>query len=122
MERFPKYAINPIAQGLEKYLIIGWGKHLVFKDSLQFMATSLENLAANLLTKGRDNVVHLNREFANESPERMNLILRKGVYPYDFMRNWMRLKLRLLPSRQHFYNNLKQSQCSAEDYEHARNV
>ncbi len=122
MERFPKYAINPIAQGLEKYLIIGWGKHLVFKDSLQFMATSLENLGANLLTKGREHFVHLHREFLNESPERMDLILRKGVYPYDFMRNWSRLKLRVLPSRQHFFNNLKQSECSVEDYNHARTV
>ena len=121
MENFPKYQIKPIAQGLEKYLIIGWGRHLVFKDTLQFMAASLEQLAKNLLNKGKEHFVHLHRGF-NETPARMDLIMRKGVFPYDFMRNWKSVDFRMLPSRQNFYNNLKQSECSVEDYQHAQTV
>jgi len=121
MESFRNYEIKPIAQGLEKYLIIGWGKHLVFKDTLQFMATSLEQLAKNLLNKGREHFVHLQCGFS-VTPEKMDLILRKGVFPYDFMRNWRSVDFRKLPSRQHFFNNLKQAECSVEDYEHARTV
>ena len=122
MEHFPNYKIQPIAQGLEKYLIIAWGKHIVFKDSLQFMATSLVQLAANLLKKGREQFVHLQKEFANETPEKMGMILRKGIYPYDFMCSFERLKHRVLPSRQKFFNKLKQTECSVEDYAHAQTV
>ena len=121
MENFPKYQIKPIAQGLEKYLIIGWGRHLIFKDTLQFMAASLEQLAKNLLDKGKENFVQLTRGF-KETAARMDLILRKGVFPYDFMRNWQSVDFRMLPSRQNFYNNLKQAECPVEEYEHARTV
>ena len=86
MERFRKYKITPIAQGLEKYLTIGWGKHIVFKDSLQFMSTSLDNLAKNLLSKGREHFVHLHKGFPGETAEKMDMIMRKGIYPYDYMR------------------------------------
>jgi hypothetical protein len=120
MEKFPKYKITPIAQTLEKYLIIGWGKHIVFKDSLQFMAASLEQLATNLLSKGRQQFRQLNKGFPDETDEKLDMIMRKGIYPYDYMRGWQSLKMRLLPSRQHFKSNLKQSDCSIEDYQRAR--
>jgi hypothetical protein len=86
------------------------------------MATSLDNRAKNLLTRGREQFVHLHRGFVGETPEKMDLILRKGIYPYDYMRNWERTKMRLLPSRQHFYNKLQQHECPIEDYQHARTV
>ena len=47
LERFRKYKITPIAQGMERYLIIGWGRHLVFKDTYQFMHSSLEQLCVD---------------------------------------------------------------------------
>ncbi len=52
----------------------------------------------------------------------MNLLLRKGVFPYDFMRNWRKVDFRMLPSRQQFYNKLRPSECSVADYTHARTV
>lgn len=39
---------NCIPNNVEKYIAFMLGKHLVFLDSFQFMATSLERLAANL--------------------------------------------------------------------------
>ena len=38
-----------IGQSMEKYLVIRWGNHLEFKDSLQFLSASLENLVISLL-------------------------------------------------------------------------
>ncbi len=61
---------------MEKYLILGWGQHLVFKDSLQFLNVSLERLAANLLKAGRENFVHLLSEFPVN--DNVDLLLRKG--------------------------------------------
>ena len=42
--------INCILNCMEKYMAFMLGKHLVFLDSFLFMASSLERLAANLLT------------------------------------------------------------------------
>ena len=41
-------SINYIPNDMEKYMAFMLGKHLVFLDSFQFMASSLERLAANL--------------------------------------------------------------------------
>ena len=41
-------SINCIPNNMEKYMAFMPGKHLVFLDSFQFMASSLERLAANL--------------------------------------------------------------------------
>lgn len=40
--------MNCIPNNMEKYVAFMLGKHLVFLDSFQFMAASLERLAANL--------------------------------------------------------------------------
>ena len=33
-------------------------------------------------------------------------MLRKGVYPYEYMDNWERFNETLLPSKESFYSNL----------------
>ena len=43
-------SINCIPNNMEKYMVFMLGKHLVFLYSFQFMASSLERLAANLPT------------------------------------------------------------------------
>ena len=42
----------------------------------------------------------------SSSSERLNkfiLLLRKGVYPYDYMDNWERFNETSLPSKESFY-------------------
>ena len=41
LRSFPGLDINLIGQGMENYLTLGWGEQLVFKDSRQFLASSL---------------------------------------------------------------------------------
>ena len=50
------------------------------------------------------------------------MLLRKGVYPYEYMDDWTKLEQKSLPSREEFYNSLKQEECGQEDYAHAQNV
>ena len=54
LRSFPWLLIILIGQGMDKYLTLGWGEHLVFKDSLQFLASSLKTLATNLLRSGKE--------------------------------------------------------------------
>ena len=54
LSQFPKKKIHIIGQGLEKYLTLSFGDHAIFKDSYQFLAASLEQLAKNLFNSGID--------------------------------------------------------------------
>ena len=57
--------------------------------------------------------------------ERINkfiLLLRKGVYPYEYMDNWERFSEISLPSKEDFYSNLNMEDISHIDYRHANNV
>ena len=55
------------------------GQHLVFLYSFQFMACSLERLAANLPA---DAFKYTSQVFQDE---KLALMKKKGVYPYDYM-------------------------------------
>ena len=44
---------------MEKYLQVEWGKNMVFRDSLQFLTASQEQLMASLAKTGRENFYNL---------------------------------------------------------------
>lgn len=53
----------------------------------------------------------------------MDLLLRKCVYPYEYMESFAKFKKKTqLPSRGKFYNRLNDEELSAVDYEHAQKV
>ena len=111
--------IRVLGQSMEKYIILSWGKHIVFKDSLQFMNCSLEKLTANLLKSGKEKFKYLAEEYANE---KLDLLLRKGVFPYDYMDRWENLDDEQLPSREDFFSKLRDEACDEEAYDHAQHV
>ena len=45
-------------------------------------------------------------EFCNGSLNKLILLLRKGVYPYEYMDNWERFDETSLPNKESFYSNL----------------
>ena len=49
-------------------------------------------------------------------------MLRKGVYPYEYMDNWERLNETSLPSKESFYSNLNMENIEDIDYRHGNNV
>ena len=56
---------------------------LRFTDSIKFMSSSLDSLVNNLARGG-----HEFRGFENYSCEQRGLLIRKGVYPYEYMDSW----------------------------------
>jgi hypothetical protein len=92
-------------------------KHqLRFIDSMKFMASSLDKLSDNL-----------DREyFTNTSKfydgKQLDLLLRKGVYPYEYMDSLTKLDETQLPPKEAFYSRLSGEGISEEDYEHALKV
>ena len=86
------------------------GKLLVFLDSFQFMASSLERLAANLPT---DAFWYTSQVFQNEKLVPMK---QKGVYPYDYMDSFGKFGDQQLPRNEEFYSILKDEGISDEQY------
>lgn len=90
---------------------------LQFIDSFKFMACSLEKLARNL-----DRLKILPTQFKNLTATQLELLKRKGVFPYDYMDKWERLEEKNLPPKKKFFCNLNMSEISNEEYSHAQNV
>ena len=111
-----------IAQGMEKYLTITLGKHIVFKDSLHFMGASLQTLGSNLLKAGFEKFMHLKKEWANTPDDQLSLLVRKGVFPYEYMDSMERFDDVHLPPKQAFFSKLHNEDITDEEYAHAQNV
>ena len=67
-----------------------------------------------------------NNDTTGSSPsERINkfiLLLRKGVYLYEYMDNWEIFNETSLPSKESFYSNLNMENIDGIDYRHGNNV
>ena len=92
---------------------------LRFIDSFKFMASSLNQLASYL-----EKLNILERLFKEDSlcDEQILLLKRKGVFPYDYISSFDKLKEPNLPSKDDFFSSLYNAHISDEDYEHAQNV
>ena len=134
--KFAKFDVLPLSS--EKYISIEC-KHTVstyknknnvdtpvqmsvqFKDTALFIPASLDNLVKQLnptdlhySSKLLSNVVaHKNPKDPSDSLE---LILRKGIFPYEYFNSLERCKETKLPSIECFYDNLNKRACTQSDY------
>ena len=60
--------------------------------------------------------------FCNKDISKFILLLRKGVYPYEYMDSWGRFNETSLPSKESFSNELNLEGISDKDYLHAQKV
>jgi hypothetical protein len=111
---------------MERYLQLGWGEHIVFKDTLQFLNASLERLVVSLLKVGADRFSRLKTILQSQylalGVEHIGLMLRKGVFPYDHLDSFERLNEQDLPSKEQFFSRLRDEDCTEADYNHSQTV
>ena len=50
------------------------------------------------------------------------MLLRKGVYPYEYMDSWEKFNETSLPSKKDLYSNLNMENIGDIDYRHGNNV
>ena len=86
-----------------------------FIDSFKFLQTSLANLVGNL----QPDDFHNTKEIFKDNVE---LLTRKGVYPYDYVSSIEKLSETQLPPKEQFYSKLNDEDITDEDYQHAINV
>ena len=60
--------------------------------------------------------------FCNKDHNKFMLLLRKGVYPYEYMDGWDRFNEEKLPYKSDFYSSLDMEDISEIDYRHALKV
>ncbi len=89
-----------------------------FLDSIKFMSKSLDALVKTL---GKDDFKTLASQMSVDA-ESLDLLKRKGVFPYEYMTGFSKLSDMCLPSKEAFYSQLTDSHISDLDYEHAQNV
>lgn len=81
------------------------------------MASSLDNLVKIL---PKDNLKHIGKFFTKDND--IKLMLRKGVFCYDFLDSFHKLKQNKLPEQKYFYSKLYNQHISDDDYRHACKV
>ena len=114
-EIFKKGDISCIPNNMERYLSFTID-NLRFIDSLQFMNESLEKLCKNLR---RDDFVHTLR---HSPPDKYDMLIRKGVFCYDYWDGPQKADETNLPPREAFYSRLTEEHITEEDYQHAQKV
>ena len=91
-------------------------RELRFIDSLRFMASSLDKLSSNLKI---DQFVNLKKYY---SDNQLSLLLKMGVYPYDYVDCMKKLDETSLPPKEAFYSKLAGEGITDEDCQHAHTV
>lgn len=114
---FKDYKINCIPQTMEKYISFSIGR-LRFIDSFGFLPSSLETQVDNLAQDGLSGFGY----FQSEIKDNTELLLRKGVYPYEYMNRRDKFDEQQLPPKHEFYPSLKNECISKQEYEHAQHV
>ena len=122
--------IKAIRQSFEKYMTFSF-MNLKFIDSMQFMNSSLEKLADNLIIredKPSDFIGPINNDYSKFIhmkqcfKKKTSLLSKKGLYPYEYVQKDDDFNLKTLPSRSSFYSELNDKTPSVIEYEQAVNV
>ena len=93
-----------------------------FIDSFQFLSSSIEKLTETLYNKTNHDKYEKFYNMKKYFPEHMDILCRKGFYPYEWFDNVDKFNHIGLPSIESFYSKLSQKSIKPEEYEHAQNV
>ena len=61
-------------------------------------------------------------KFSSNDINKFILLLREGVYPYEYMDDWRKFNEATLPEREEFYSNLNMEEIPEVDYMHRKRV
>ena len=123
-----------IGSNFENFKCVDYGSFVV-RDSFLILHTALANLVSTLKRQGVETAdiwryfPHTKRWLhTHYGPDSgvdetaYELLLKKGVYPYEYMSSLDKLTDAALPVHQSFYSALSDANISTEDYEHAQRV
>ena len=102
------------------------------KSELNYMSFGYNELIFQSFECKRNYMKDFNKElikrfaktcgFCNGDINKFILLLRKEVYPYEYMENWEKFNETSLPDKKAFYSKLNSEDITDKDYEHAEKV
>ena len=100
-----------------------------FIDSFRHMPQSLSNLVDNLAELNKNFLANalINRfsntyKLSDNNIEKFKLLLRKDVYPYEYMRSWENFKEPVPLDKKYYYSKFNDTNISDDDLEHVKKV
>lgn len=120
--------VKVLPKDTENYISITFGDRyfkLVFKDSMRFLLSSIDNLSKTLKD---DQYKILKRELSDDGLfedlqyHENNERSFKGIFPYDYFNSLEKLKDKSFPSKKEFYSILYQKDISEKEYEHGKKI
>ena len=106
--------IKFIPTNTDNYISFSLG-NLRFVDSVNFLLSSLDKLV-----KGSDEFPIMHRMVPEENKRR--LLLKKEIYPCEYIDSFERLGESQLPEKEKFYSSLSGKGITDEEYAHAKDV
>ena len=107
-------------------------KYIKCKSNLCFVRAMNETLLFKCIDCEKEYEKEINKElverfantykFCNNDINKFIMLLRKGVYPYEYMDGLDKFNEKIIPSKELFYSNLTLENISEVDYMHANNV
>ena len=100
-----------------------------FIDNLRSMIASLSCHLDNLSEINKKiSLIELSEKFpntyklCNKNLNKFSLLLRKSVYPYEFMDSWEKFNETKLPDKESFNSELNKEGITDDDYAHAQKI
>ena len=85
-------------------------------DLVKNLAEPSKNILDNVLIERFYNT----HQLGDNNIEKFKLLIRKGVYPYQYMDSWEKFKLSVPLDKKHYYNELNDSNISDNDVNHIK--
>ena len=118
--------VDNLSEGLHN------NKCIDYKSCLEYMKTKDEKLILRCFSCKKNYEKDFNKElikrfantynFCDNDLNKFILLLRKGVYPYEYMDNWEIFDETSLPDKESFYSSLNMENIDDIDYRHGNNV
>ena len=119
--QYTTHAVSGLPYNMEKFRTITIGK-LSFVDSYQMLSAPLAELVENV-QKSEHSFPILKEMNLFNTEEQRSLLLRKGVYPYEWASSIQKLcDTTGFPPREVFSSRLTGTNISEEDHRHGQNV
>ena len=95
-----------------------------FIDSFRHMGQLLSNLVDNFAKPGKNliNRFYNTNQLCDNDINKFELLLRKGVYPYEYMDSWLKFKHPMPLDKKLYYSKLNDEDISDGDIEHVKKV
>ena len=87
-----------------------------FTDNTRFMTDSLSQSINKISQASLIEKFPNTYQLCNKDHNKFALLLRKSVYPYEYMDCWEKFKEESLPDKESFYSELNNEHITNEDY------